>query len=499
MQFLFTTVEQLLASSEEREQVVGLLSQQGCELLTGIESELCDYLKDIKPTVKVIIESDYIDKIYRDCYYQLFAKKLHNIPRNCIRLSFFDTTSTLEELEHDLAGHTSDYRGFLVLRPLSGHACIGRNVLNPSVKSFEGELINICQASIPASCMGVKMDAVGFPHSAQDGELMTCAETTIWAMLEYFGNRYANYKPILPVEILRSLEGKVCERMTPSSGLNYQQVSEILCEEGLGAKLYDWTHPMFKQIFTCYVESGLPLAVCVDNTYNGIGEVTHSVVCVGRKEIDLGGCRLASRDADGKTIYLWNDSINEFVFNDDNCSCCRVVPFEKTGNYYSDLDDGGKDGWDDMKITNFIVPLPEKVYMDAEIAIKVSEYYATNILEVPDESVIRTFLVSNRTYKDYVMHNEDLSKDVKEFLVGLSMPKFVWVTEISTEESFRNKKTNSLILLDATTISAEGSDRSVILAVNGDEMFYYTDEYGDLEYVDNIFPNEFESFTGNLK
>ena len=33
----------------------------------------------------------------------------------------------------------------------------------------------------------------------------------------------------------------------------------------------------------------------------------------------------------------------------------------------------------------------------------------------------------------------------------------------------------------------------------GDVMFYYSDEIGDFDYVDNIFAKEFESFTGNLK
>lgn len=289
------------------------------------------------------------------------------------------------------------------------------------------------------------------------------------------------------------------ERMTPSSGLDYRQISKILCEAGMGAKLYEKEHPLFKQIFTCYIESGLPLAVCVDNT-EAFGNTIHSVVCIGRKELDLKTCGLATKDIDGLTVYSWNDSIDEFVFNDDNCSCYRIVPFEKTGNYYSECDeDSGEEGWDDIRISGFIVPLPEKVYMDAEIAIKVSDYYAVNILDIPAESVMRTFLVSNRTYKDYVMHNDDFSQEVKEFIVALPMPKFVWVTEISTVDSFRNHKTNSLVLLDATSVRAEGNERSVILAVNGDEMFYYSDEIGDLDYVDNIFAKEFESFTGNLK
>lgn len=38
---------------------------------------------------------------------------------------------------------------------------------------------------------------------------------------------------------------------------------------------------MFQELFTCYIESGIPLAVCIQTDDFG-----HAVVCVGRHKTD---------------------------------------------------------------------------------------------------------------------------------------------------------------------------------------------------------------------
>ena len=39
----------------------------------------------------VVKESNYVDRAYRDSYYDYYSTKLRSYNRNCVRLSFFDS------------------------------------------------------------------------------------------------------------------------------------------------------------------------------------------------------------------------------------------------------------------------------------------------------------------------------------------------------------------------------------------------------------------------
>lgn len=241
-------------------------------------------------------------------------------------------------------------------------------------------------------------------NSSQDGEMMSCAETTVWAILEYFGNKYSDYRPVMPSDILAALKSFAYERQLPSGGLSFEQISIALKNQGFGCKVYEQSNPMFQELFTCYIESGIPLAVCIQT--NDFG---HAVVCIGRNKTERqvieskGTYRL-----EGIEYYVWNKSLDNFIFNDDNCPCYQPTTFLKPTAYYS------KTEWDSGKITHFIVPLHPKVYLDAELAINTSNYFVIHKLKAPPQSVIRTFLASNRTYREYIMRNEDIDETVKQ-------------------------------------------------------------------------------------
>lgn len=101
-------------------------------------------------------------------------------------------------------------------------------------KKFPG--MCICKASIPSTCMGIKMRVSGFPHSSQDGEMMSCAETTVWSILEYFGNKYSEYRPVMPSDILAALKPFAYERQLPSGGLSFEQISSALKTKDLDVR-----------------------------------------------------------------------------------------------------------------------------------------------------------------------------------------------------------------------------------------------------------------------
>ena len=493
MELYISTVKEFLHKEEIVNVIIDNLHliHDNPDSRTYVIDRIANFLGTLHNDLTILVETEYVDKVYRDSYYTLYSTKLSGYSRNCVRISFFtsdfneNTPITVTNIE----AIRNAYLGFLVIRPLA-ECCIGRNVISPEAKKGIHPGMCICKASIPATCMGIKMQVAGFPHSSQDGEMMSCAETTVWEILEYFGNKYSEYHPVMPSDILLALKPFAYERQLPSGGLSFEQISIALKGQGFGCKVYERSNPMFQELFTCYIESGIPLAVCIQTDDFG-----HAVVCVGRHQTDRHVIDTAGvYDILGCDCYVWNKSIESFIFNDDNCPCYQPTTFSKPTAYYQCPE------WDSGQITHFIVPLHSKVYLDAELAIKASNYLAIRKLQVPKMSVIRTFLASNRTYREYIMKNGDMTEEEKLVYLQIDMPKFVWVTEISDRTSFFENKVNSLILLDATGSNVDNEGYSSLL-------FYQTKGIGTLfnrkiRWFENIpisLPSHFEAFNDNLR
>ncbi len=75
-------------------------------------------------------ESPYIDKVYRDSYYNYYSSKLSQYKRDTIRISIFDEEVIHEDFRDELSIRriAEHYLGFIVIRPTEP-ALIGRNTL----------------------------------------------------------------------------------------------------------------------------------------------------------------------------------------------------------------------------------------------------------------------------------------------------------------------------------------------------------------------------------
>lgn len=445
-------------------------------------SRIIKFLIPFSDDLTIIAETDYIDKTYRDLYYHYYATKLRPFERNCVRLSFCKPVvdENITYSAEDVEKLKDNYLGFLVLRPL-GWMCIGRNVINPEALKTVGNDILLCKTNVNATVLGTKVSVSGFPHSSQDGEMMTCAETTIWSIMSYLANRYNTYSMPLGHNIIASLTHSSYERQTPSSGLNFQQISSSLQNQGLACRVYDKENPKFKEILSCYIESGIPLALCLEAKTFG-----HAVACIGRKTIDRNTVTLHTVNSNNKNYFVWNKSIDEFVVNDDNMTCYQIMTYVNPCSYYQHSD------WDGMEITHFIAPLHNKIYLDAEIAIEAS-LQLIGQYNYNDNSVIRTFLTSSRSYRDYIVSNASLSEEQKQTFVELDMPKFIWVTEISSESSFKSHKVNGLLLIDATSGQQDMIDSVIIKIQNGDADVYDKSSH-DFMTLPFKFSQDFYSF-----
>ena len=171
------------------------------------------YLFETKKSdlVTMIIESDYVDRQYRDSYYFYFSQKYSNFERNGLRLAFFEgevkyTDFMSDKLKQNLL------IGTIVLRPLNvGN--IGHSLLNPQKLKIKG-YVQTCKFKV--MICGRKFFIKAFPYLTQDNETMTCAETALFNLIRYYSEKYCEYRILMPSEILKTLEDSSYERVLPS-------------------------------------------------------------------------------------------------------------------------------------------------------------------------------------------------------------------------------------------------------------------------------------------
>jgi hypothetical protein len=238
---------------------------------------LDDFFKPLSDDLWYITETPYIDKVYRDSFYMFYSSKFDEYSRNCIKISIWskEIDATEFEDEDSINNLRPFFLGFVIIRPTFPNI-IGRNAISPY--AFKKHNFRVCTANIGVTVNGVKFEVNAFPASSQDEETMTCAETCIWACMEYFAFRYAEYRPVLPSDIVKALNDKMVERQLPSQGLTIEMIASTMKKFGFGTKVYsrDVYKTQFDALISIYVESGIPLILAIET------EHPHAIVAIGR-------------------------------------------------------------------------------------------------------------------------------------------------------------------------------------------------------------------------
>lgn len=459
------------------------------------------YLSNLKDQdISFLVEYPYTDKVYRNSYYHYYASKLYSYKRDCIRISVF-----VKGISHSNFRNYSEweflrkaYLGFFVVRPLTP-ALLGRNALHKEAFTHGNNFL-MMTAPINAAINGVKLTVNSFPHSSQDSETISCAETTLWSLMEYFGNKYPEYKPILPSDIHQILSFRKPERQVPSMGLDLMDLSYALKKFGFGSKVYSKKEfgDHFFNIFKIYVESGIPVVTILQSPTIG-----HAVLCIGRREFNerdlltIKPLEVPLKDASKGSILLYLNSRieREFVFIDDNWG-----PFQQANLSTPCAHYGSKD-WDPCQITAFVVPLYPKIYLEAyqveKYLLNYIKNYLQNHFKGGEKIFFRMFLASSRSFKQHIAKNLSLNVAVKEILISCTMPKFIWVAELSDVDLIKEKKGNGLIILDATEVNIV-DNKPLILSVFQNLLTIWNDQFGELEDIP-LHLDYFDIYINNLK
>ncbi len=471
----------------------------------SIEDDIKQLKKLLRKDLNCFIEYPYVEKVYRDSFYNYYSTKHNSTIRNCARISFFTNKISIEDfrIPESFEKLQNNFLGYITIRPTLPNL-IGRTMLSPLAYTQNDSLYCITKSEVVIN--GVRLNIRAFPHSSQDRETITCAETTIWSVMEYFGTKYPDYKPVLPSKIILALSNYSYERQLPSKGLTSEQISYALKEFGFGTRLYAlrlengeneaYPEKEFKRLLGYYVESGIPVIAAIENNLLG-----HALVIIGHKvichdEIDLTKYEPTEIESRYGKIYLYDyvDFINDYVVIDDNMPPYNIIPFDNPTRNYNDTQFEG------CKIKNFIAPLYRKIYLEAGGAKELMKSYLENFKhDLPGNNIIlKMFYTSSRSFKAELNERIEIGDEANDIILSLTMPKFIWVGVFTNLELLKESKANGLVVLDATETNV---DDARILMVSPKCLTTY-DSQGDLnsKYANyNLVINNFNIFANNLK
>ena len=323
--------------------------------------------------------------------------------------------------------------------------------------------------------LGVKLSCSGFPHSSQDEETISCAETTIWGLMEYFGNKYAEYRPALPSEIISTLKNVSFERQLPTIGLTVNQISFALKEFGFGTRIYskETYGAEFSKIINYYIESGIPIVLGLETDNFG-----HAVVAIGRNEEPVKKVTLETFEYNDSEIkYIDYATLNErIIIQDDNHRPYLEVKIDNIGEFYAKSDE-----MSGYEVKSVVVPLYPKIYLEASIAKEIFLKYLTMDTfgyKFENEFTFRMFLASSRSFKSHVSKMDGLESQLKQDILSTKMPKFIWCAEFYIKNKTIKSDTfaDGIIILDATEANHRSLD-SLILASYPDRSIFMVDNY----------------------
>jgi len=271
----------------------------------------------------IAIEHKYVEKVYRDSYYMHYSCKHQNYDRYCKRLFLFNGNIMQDGVfpDYDIKFLQKEFIGTISIRPIAERK-IGRSLINPYFVT-DREEVYLRYAKYSVTISGVRLYINAFPYSMQDCETTTCAEITILNLLDYYSQKYSEYKYLLPSDIAEITKRNGFERSLPTKGLGYSVITKVFSEAGFYPKLYRVEAlrevSQFKRIMHYYIESGIPVAVGVKID----DETRHSIVCMGHGKINYQNIdkKIYGIYAQDTDEYIWlidsADLSNDYIVMDD--------------------------------------------------------------------------------------------------------------------------------------------------------------------------------------
>jgi hypothetical protein len=386
-----------------------------------LESGIADSIEQI------VLEYPYIDKDFRDTYYNDFSKRFEIISKDSVRLHLFYKKNQ----------HTQDsYAGFLTLRDTKVFT-IGRSYINPkALNNYDGGFY--CLAKYPVLFKGEELKVEAFPWMQQDGNVSICAHIAAWSVVRYFSQKY-NFYPEKTLHEITVHDSPT--RRVPSKGATVEQIAQILQKNRFDPEVYIrqtttgeslYRDDAFNRLIYTFVESGIPYIA-------GLRQKMHAVAVVGHG-------RLSDVDKvfeEGKGVVDSYELMESIIISDDN-----HLPYRKAYNY----ENGNHIKFDDIDI--LVVPFYQKMYLDVNFLYeRLLPSIEKNLLKIDESKTLirRVFITSSRSFKKKVF-SDSQDQVYKSIHIHMQMPKFIWIAEYSTINEYKKGEVSRRTIFDATML-----------------------------------------------
>ncbi|MDY4206780.1 MAG: hypothetical protein SOX85_04665 [Lachnospiraceae bacterium] len=387
----------------------------------------------------LLIEYPYYDSEYLSSYYRFYSKKFKNYGKKSCRIHF---------------KANDRYMGYISLRPTTHYLNFSKSYLEPSFLIQDNAYIMLSE--FQAHIYGTDYNILAFPWMNQQRDFSICAHVAVWEILKYYGNEHTGYRDITIGELVEQIK-ESGQRKLPSNGLNLQQIADIF-------RIYQATpiilkkekgrEKFFYKSLLTYVESGIPIV-------GALNSQEHAIAIIGHGMID--GDLLSKKNG----LIETTDLCTSLIVNDDNYLPYSSIYYESYGkkdqNYY--IDD----------IDFAVVPLYNRIHLEYDILYeKLDTYLKTELLKEYGDMVVRVYLTSATSLKGKTSEDLEMNRLLKDTILRLEMPKFVWCIDLSTKEEYLERKVSSKIIVDST--SCEGDNIPFLLIQNRREIYYLSED-----------------------
>ena len=456
-----------------------LADLQPTTVLNQLRSLLDSYEK---PAQTAVVESNYIDLDYAASYYDQRVRSFSPPRRETTRIHFFSKTLTIESLVDACTETTHDmqhgYLGFVVVRP-DNPKTLGRTFLKcpDYVGGLPARFPTRSVTSVDLTGIALKVDSC--PYMSQDSKVMACATVALWMSTSTLASKMLDVPPYTTDAITRM--AKSLDRsfgpVVGKQGLSVAEMERALFAVGFDPGKYPFRSPERLTEFSHLLsDSGIPPILLV-----GKDTLNHAITVVGYTlKHPAPGNPSASR------IVPAHHFISGLVLHDDQRGMyllARAIPPAQTGyDYEVDLELQLPTGGDTTHCYGAMAPLPRRVMLDVFEAKAQTEEWVEHAVQrqwIDDRQIIaRTILVGSNTLKETLHDHREGSGDPNPYppdfvreVRGLSMPRFIWLVELSymDEWDFTNPASPSVVadlIMDSTATGNALSDVLLFRAPN---------------------------------
>lgn len=405
---------------------------------------------------KIIIEHPYRDANFSSVHALFYAKKHFPVERDSVRLLFF-AGEDLESLigVMTVRDSTTDSRGLAAFKP---------EYLLQTKKAY------ILQSSHKFNLLGQKLKIDSYPWMAQDTDVDVCAHIAVWSAVNYYSQKRDNYASKTIGKIVEQTPSSL-GRKTPSTGLNLQQISDILQENGFYPLIISRKQlgdKKFSQALYSYVESGMSVIAALTKK-------AHAIVVIGHEATN-------TTKLDNLSGVVTPDAlIDNWIVSDDN-----YLPFQTVGTTGS---------FKQQDIDYLMVPLAEKMYLNANTVIaRVEKLLESKTLKTPENAVLRVYLTSSKALKRVVAREYAENKHLNYIILTLPMPQFVWCADLSSYAQYKEGLVSARIIIDSTAGTYE--TEPWLLMHDAKELKYIDEKRSP--YSEKIEIKPYKTYINNL-